>query len=68
MRRGATDEQVRKLVGENILRVWQQNEIIAAHIQNQKDGKPVESIWEGRAKPTWDGDLPTLKGYQGGVV
>jgi membrane dipeptidase len=64
MRRGATNDQLRKLVGENILRVWRQNEIISAHIRHQKDGKPIESLWEGRAKPTWDGALPILKANQ----
>lgn len=59
MRRGATDEQVHKLVGGNILRVWRENEVISAKIREEV--KPVESFWEGRAQPTWDGPLPSLK-------
>ncbi|ROV97368.1 hypothetical protein VMCG_06861 [Cytospora schulzeri] len=46
MKRGATDEQVRKLAGENILRVWGKNEKIAAKLST--DIKPVEDVWEGR--------------------
>lgn len=61
MRRGATDEQVRKLVGLNILRVWGQNEIVSAQIQSEIGSRPVESYWEGRTQPTWDGPLPALK-------
>lgn len=64
MRRGATDEQVHKLVGENLLRVWRQNEFISAHIRKGADGKPIESYWEGRSQPSWDGPLPTLKMVQ----
>ncbi|KAJ5158837.1 transcriptional regulator family: Fungal Specific TF [Penicillium coprophilum] len=61
MRRGATDEQVRKLVGLNILRVWEENEIVSAQIRGEMDSRPVESYWEGRTQPTWDGPLPSLK-------
>jgi membrane dipeptidase len=60
MRRGATDEQVRKLAGLNILRVWKQNEIVSSEIQGEIDSRPVESYWEGRTQPTWDGPLPSL--------
>ncbi|ROV97032.1 hypothetical protein VSDG_04124 [Cytospora chrysosperma] len=48
MTRGATDEQIRKLVGENILRVWKQNEEISVKLAAEM--KPVEDVWEGR---TW---------------
>lgn len=65
MRRGASDEQVRKLAGENILRVWRQNEIVSAEMQKWNGEKPVESFWEGRTQPTWDGSLPTLKADPG---
>ncbi|KAG6357736.1 hypothetical protein INS49_013615 [Diaporthe citri] len=51
MRRGATDEQIRKLVGENILRVWKKNEEVAAEISASR--RPVEDVWEGR---TWFSD------------
>lgn len=64
MRRGATDEQIKKLVGENILRVWRENEKVAAEIQNGADSQPVESFWEGRAQPSFEGSLPSLKGFQ----
>ena len=64
LRRGATDEQVQKLVGENILRVWRQNEIKSAQIRKGKDARPIESFWEGRAKPTFEGSLPNLKAAQ----
>ncbi|KAI3129358.1 transcriptional regulator family: Fungal Specific TF [Penicillium roqueforti] len=46
MRRGATDEQVRKLVGLNILRVWGQNEIVSAQIQKNKN---IDSADKGNA-------------------
>jgi membrane dipeptidase len=61
MRRGATDDQVHKLVGRNILRVWRENEKVAAQVQKMADSRPIESYWEGRAQPTWEGSLPTLK-------
>lgn len=64
MRRGATDEQIKRLVGENILRVWRENEKVAAEIQNGVDSQPVESFWEGRAQPSFEGSLPSLKGFQ----
>ncbi|KUI53332.1 hypothetical protein VP1G_00776 [Cytospora mali] len=59
MKRGATDEQVRKLVGENILRVWRQNEEIAAKLS--ADIKPVEDVWEGRTWfSAWNDALPRM--------
>ncbi|KAF3490829.1 dipeptidase 1 [Arthroderma uncinatum] len=44
---GATDAQVRKLVGENVLRVWTEVEQISKKIQ-RSGALPVEEIWEGR--------------------
>ncbi|KAK7697643.1 hypothetical protein SLS64_013321 [Diaporthe eres] len=59
MRRGATDEQIRKLVGENILRVWKKNEEVAAKISASM--KPVEDVWEGRTwLSDWEGSVPVM--------
>ena len=49
MERGATDDQIRKFAGENILRVWSEVEKVAERIQAE-GRKPNEAIWEGR---TW---------------
>jgi hypothetical protein len=46
MRRGATDAKVRKLPGENILRVWAENEGVAKRLQDINGQKPVEEVWE----------------------
>ncbi|EFX05015.1 dipeptidyl aminopeptidase [Grosmannia clavigera kw1407] len=62
LRRGATDEQVKKLAGENILRVWRQNEIVSETMK--KAMKPVEAVWEGRQpSASFEGSalLPRLK-------
>ncbi|RDW89286.1 dipeptidase-7 [Coleophoma cylindrospora] len=59
LRRGATDEQVRKLLGENILRVWAENEKVAERLQG--DGMlPVEEVWDGRKWSRWDNPLPVM--------
>lgn len=47
MARGASDEQIRLLVGDNILRVWGSIERRAKEIQAEGE-KPVEEEWEGR--------------------
>lgn len=47
MERGATDEQVRKFAGENILRVWSAVEGIARSLQMDGE-KPNEETWSGR--------------------
>ncbi|KAF8858685.1 dipeptidyl aminopeptidase [Acephala macrosclerotiorum] len=60
LRRGATDEQVRKLLGENILRVWAQNEEVAARLQHIDQVKPVEDVWDGRKWTRWDNPLPVM--------
>lgn len=49
MERGATDEQIRKFAGDNILRVWSEVEKAAERIQTE-GRKPNEAFWEGR---TW---------------
>jgi membrane dipeptidase len=60
MRRGATDKQVRKLLGENMLRVWRENEVVAARLQAKTSLKPVETVWEGREFTRWDNPLPFM--------
>ena len=47
MERGATDEQIRLLAGENILRVWTSIEMRGKEIQASGE-KPVEEEYEGR--------------------
>ena len=36
VRRGFTDADVRKVAGENILRVWAENEKVAARLQKER--------------------------------
>ncbi|KAH8700124.1 dipeptidyl aminopeptidase [Talaromyces proteolyticus] len=57
MRRGATDNQVKKLVGLNILRVWAANERNAKVLA---DELPVEEVWEGRSWSRWNNPLPNM--------
>lgn len=59
MRRGATDEQIRGLVGENILRVWRENEINAAAFDAAGE-LPVEDVWLERKWSRWDNELPLM--------
>jgi membrane dipeptidase len=59
MKRGATDEQIRGLVGQNILRVWQENEINAAAFEAAGE-KPVEDVWVERRWSRWDNPLPLM--------
>jgi membrane dipeptidase len=47
MERGATDAQVRKLVGENLLRVWRANEEISRSLTESGE-MPWEDVWEDR--------------------
>ncbi|KAK6203090.1 renal dipeptidase family [Scheffersomyces amazonensis] len=64
--RGATDEQIRGLMGGNILRVWKENEVIAKKLQ--ASGAPIsESIWSERKWYTKSGaaKLPHL--YEGSL-
>ncbi|ETN44793.1 uncharacterized protein HMPREF1541_09668 [Cyphellophora europaea CBS 101466] len=57
MRRGATDEQIMKLMGENILRVWRENEQVAKGLQREL---PAEDVWEGRSWSRWNNPLPIM--------
>jgi membrane dipeptidase len=59
LERGATDEQVRKLIGENILRVWKGNEDTSLRL-NMLGEKPREGSWEGREWTKWDFSLPLM--------
>ncbi|KAH8881098.1 dipeptidyl aminopeptidase [Thozetella sp. PMI_491] len=58
MKRGATDSQIRKLVGENILRAMEQNEKVAAALSAEI--QPVEEFWEGRKWTRWNNPLPRM--------
>ncbi|KAH9901803.1 dipeptidyl aminopeptidase [Xylariomycetidae sp. FL2044] len=58
LRRGATDEQVRKLVGDNILRVWRENEKVAKVLALEEP--PVEDVWDGRKWTRWNNPLPVM--------
>lgn len=60
MRRGATDAQVRKLLGENILRVWAENKAVAKRLQDVDGKNLVEEVWEGRRWSRWDNALPVM--------
>lgn len=57
MERGATDDQIRKFAGENILRAWSEVERVSQAIQSSGK-KPNEALWDGR---TWvrSGDEPS---------
>lgn len=59
MRRGATDEQIRGLVGQNIMRVWRQNEINAESFKAAGE-LPVEDVWSERRWSRWDNPLPLM--------
>jgi membrane dipeptidase len=59
MRRGATDDAIRGLVGENILRVWRENERNAAKFEKAGE-KPVEDVWIDRRWSRWDNPLPHM--------
>ena len=59
MRRGATEEQIRGLLGENILRVWKQNEVNAVAFEDANE-LPVEDVWIGRKWARWDNPLPLM--------
>jgi len=45
--RGATEEQLAKLAGKNLLRVWRG--VVDVREQMRAEGvRPVEDVWEGR--------------------
>ena len=52
MRPGVKDDEMKGLLGENILRVWEKAEKVA---ERMKHRKPSEAIWKGR-KP-WHFEL-----------
>ncbi|KAK8038219.1 dipeptidase 1 [Apiospora phragmitis] len=58
MKRGATDEQIKKLIGANLLRVWAENEKVAVRLSREM--LPVEEVWEGRLFTRWNNPLPLL--------
>lgn len=43
----ATDEQIAMLMGGNVMRVWQENEVVARELQG-KNAKPVDDNWPAR--------------------
>ncbi|TPX16467.1 uncharacterized protein E0L32_003761 [Thyridium curvatum] len=61
MKRGATDKQIRLLVGENILRVWTAVEKHAQRAQSTLGELPIEDVWDGREwSHVHDADLPLM--------
>jgi membrane dipeptidase len=59
MERGATDEQVRKFAGENILRVWSAVERISYGLGLDGE-KPNEETWLGRKWVRADLPMPYM--------
>ena len=59
MRRGATDAQVAKLLGENVLRVWAENERVASRLQRSGE-PPAEDVWPGRTWTRTEADMPRM--------
>lgn len=58
-REDVTDEEVSGLIGNNVLRVWEQAEQVAAKMQ--KEGvKPTEEHWEGRIWEPENFDVPRI--------
>lgn len=54
LNRGATEEQLRKVMSENILRVWQG--VAGTRDEMKNEGVlPVEDVWEGREWWRYDG-------------
>lgn len=51
MKRGATDEELKGLMGANVMRVWKQNELVASTITS----KPEELEWADRNWNFWEG-------------
>ena len=54
LNRGATEEQLSKVIGENVLRVWKEVEEIRDHMAAE-GVLPVEDVWEGRQWWRYDG-------------
>ncbi|WEW61659.1 metal-dependent amidohydrolase family protein [Emydomyces testavorans] len=59
LERGATDEQVRKFAGENLLRVWSDVEKVSQRI-NASGRKPNEATWPGRKWLELDVPMPSM--------
>lgn len=57
--RGISEEHVRMVVGDNVLRAWEEVEQIAKVMQHQGE-RPVESAWEGRTWEPMNVDVPRL--------
>ena len=52
--RGATEEQLDKVAGKNMIRVW--GDVVKVRDEMAKEGMvPVEDIWEGRKWWRYDG-------------
>lgn len=58
-----TDDQVKGLIGENLLRVWEQAERVADEMQ-KAGARPTEEHWEGRIWEPEDTILPRI--FSGG--
>ncbi|KAI7153295.1 hypothetical protein KC349_g8470 [Hortaea werneckii] len=54
LNRGASEEQLRKVAGENMIRVWQMVENVGCRLQLE-GMLPVEDVWEGRQWWRYDG-------------
>jgi membrane dipeptidase len=52
--RGATEEQLAKVAGENVLRVWKSVEVIRDQMRTE-GVQPVEDVWEYRSWWRYDG-------------
>lgn len=52
--RGATEEQLRLCIGENLIRVWEGVERVRGEMK-RAGVKPVEDVWEGREWWRYDG-------------
>lgn len=58
-REQVTDQQVRMLIGENLLRVWEEVEKVASDARKQGE-LPCEEPWEGRVWEPVYTDLPRV--------
>ena len=57
MERGATDDQIAKLAGENLIRVWTEIEKVSKSSQAEK---PNEEVWDGRHLERTDMGMPFM--------
>lgn len=58
--RGATEEQLAQVMGENMLRVWQGVEESSAKLKAE-GMLPVEDVWEGRTWWRYDGKSASVR-------